>query len=320
MDPINYKKKIAISVGDLNGIGIELILKSHKRISKLCIPIYCINKTMLLQAAQKLNIKIPSSFKTYNTKGTFNIKASQISSKSGRYSYDSFIDAIKLTESKKTKAVVTLPINKESWNKAGIKQKGHTELLKNYFNKNAIMLIGCSKMFVALYTQHIPLKDISKEIKIAKLTNFLIDFYNCTPLTRHVAVLGLNPHASDNGILGNEEIKIKKAIENANEIIYKKSARKDYFQGPKVPDTIFAKFNREKYKYFIAMYHDQGLAPLKSLYFEKSINISLNLPIIRTSVDHGTAFDLAYKNRKTKKLNDKSYINAVKEAIKLINK
>ncbi len=270
---------------------------------------------MLEKASKELNIKIPKDFNTYETTGDFKIKPGFVTKKSGKYSYDSFMDAIKLTDDKKTKAVVTLPINKESWNKAGISYKGHTEVLRDYFDKNAIMMLGCSKMFVALFTEHIALKDVPSKITIEDLSEFLVDFYKSVKPDSHVAVLGLNPHASDNGVLGNEETKIIIAIKEANKIIKFKFKKTNVFIGPQVPDTVFCKFNRKKYKYFVAMYHDQGLAPLKALYFDQSINVSLNLPIIRTSVDHGTAFDIAYK--KDNNLSSKSYIHAIKEAVKL---
>lgn len=112
-------------------------------------------------------------------------------------------------------------------------------------------------------------------------------------------------------MLGDEEVLIFKAIKKANKILENK-----IFKGPLVPDTAFSPISRKNYKYFVAMYHDQGLAPLKALYFDQSINVSLNLPIIRTSVDHGTAFNIAYKNEK---INIKSYLNAIKEAIILIS-
>lgn len=309
----NSKIKIAVSIGDLNGVGIELALRNHNKIKKLCQPIYCINKKLLKQASTLLNIKIPEDFQTFETAGNFKIKPGLVCKKSGQFSYDSFLDAIKLTKNKKTKAVVTLPINKESWSKAGIHYKGHTEVLRDYFNKNAIMMLGCSKMFVALYTEHIALKDVPKRIKTKDLTKFLLAFYACINPNSQVAVLGLNPHASDNGVLGNEETKIIKAIKKSNKIL---NNSKDTFIGPLVPDTAFTSFNKDKYKYFIAMYHDQGLIPLKALYFEESINVSLNLPIIRTSVDHGTAFDIAY-SKNSSNLNSKSYINAIKEAVNL---
>ena len=301
--------KIAISVGDLNGIGIEIALISHVKISKLCNPIYCINRDMLKQAAKLLDLKIPKDFVIRDVKGDFEIKPARVSRKAGKFSYDSFNEAINLANKKKVSAIVTLPINKESWNKADIKYKGHTEVLRDFFGKNAIMMLGCKKMFVALFTEHIALKKVAKSIDENKLTEFLVDFYKSVNSDK-IGVLGLNPHASYNGVLGNEEIEIFKAIKNANKIL-----GKNIFKGPMVPDTAFSPMSRKNYKYFVAMYHDQGLAPLKALYFDQSINVSLNLPIIRTSVDHGTAFDIAYK--KNRKLNSKSYINAIKEAIEL---
>lgn len=300
--------KIAISVGDLNGIGIEIALKCHEEISKICKPIYCINNKMLKRAVKELNKEVPLDFETYKTKGDFEIKPGIVSKKAGRCSYNSFIDAIDLANKNEVDAICTLPINKESWSKADIKYKGHTEVLRDYFDKHAIMMLGCEKMFVALFTEHIPLKKVAKKINEKDLTNFLIDFYNSVK-SDNIGVLGLNPHASDNGVLGNEEVEIIKAIKNAN-----KKLGEDIFKGPLVPDTAFSPQSRKNYKYFVAMYHDQGLAPLKALYFEQSINVSLNIPIIRTSVDHGTAFDIAYKDEK---VSLKSYVNAIKTAIDL---
>ena len=305
----NIKPKIAISIGDLNGIGIEIAFKCHEKISKICQPIYCINNTMLKKTSKELKVEIPENFELFETKGDFEIKAGTVSKKSGKYSYDSFMDAINLANKHKVDAICTLPINKESWSKADIKYKGHTEVLRDYFGKNAIMMLGCKKMFVALFTEHIPLKKVAKKIEEKDLITFFVDFYKNVK-SDNIAVLGLNPHASDNGVLGDEEVEIFKAIKKANKIL-----EKDIFKGPLVPDTAFSPLSRKNYKYFIAMYHDQGLAPLKALYFEQSINVSLNLPIIRTSVDHGTAFNIAYKNEK---INTKSYVNAIKEAIILI--
>lgn len=303
------KPKIAISIGDLNGIGIEIALKAHTKVSKICNPIYCINKKMLENSCKELKIKIPKDFKTYNTKGEFNIRPGVVSKKSGKFSFDSFMDAIELANKQKVDAICTLPINKEAWNKASISYKGHTEVLRDYFGKNAIMMLGCKKMFVGLFTEHIPLKKVPEKIVEDVLTTFLIDFQKNVKSNK-IGVLGLNPHASDNGVLGDEEVQIFKAIKNANKVLGKK-----VFTGPLVPDIAFSPMSRINYKYFVAMYHDQGLAPLKALYFDESINVSLNLPIIRTSVDHGTAFNIAYKN---KEINLKSYLNAIKEAISLV--
>ncbi len=304
------KKKVAISIGDLNGIGLQIALEAHEKIKKYCSPVYCINKDLLKDGAKLLNLDIPKDFELEKVKGKFVIRPGIVAKDAGAYSFDSFTTAIKLASKKKVDAIVTLPINKESWNRAKIHYKGHTEVLRDYFGKDAIMMLGCSKLFVALYTEHIALRKVAKKIEEEKITKFLLDFYENVKQD-NIAVLGLNPHASDNGVLGDEEVEIIKAIKKAN-----KEIGKNIFKGPLVPDTAFSPMNRKYYQYYVCMYHDQGLIPLKSLYFEQSINVSLNIPIIRTSVDHGTAFDIAYKNSK---VSLKSYVNAVKEAIKLSN-
>lgn len=304
------KPRIAISVGDLNGVGIEIALKAHKEISALCTPVYCINHSMLNQACRLLKMELPADFQTFEVKGSFDIKAGCVDKDSGKYSYDSFISAVKLCEDKKADAVVTMPIHKEAWMLSGVKYKGHTDLLRDYFKKDAIMMLGCEKMFVALYTEHIPLRDVAGFIKKDKLLNFFIDLNRSIP-KKKFAVLGLNPHAGDNGVLGSEEREIEEALKEAN-----KAIGEELFFGPIVPDIAFTPRFRASFTHFAAMYHDQGLAPLKALYFDESINVSLNLPIIRTSVDHGTAFDIAYKGA----ANTLSYINAIKSAVGFIDR
>lgn len=304
------KKVIAISIGDLNGIGIEIAFKAHKEVCQIAKPIYCISQEMLLHSSKRLGLTLPSDINTYPIKGAFNIKPGEICAQSGLYSYNSFHKAIRLCEKKIADALVTLPIHKEAWYDAGIDYKGHTDMLRDWFKKEAIMMLGCEKMYVALYTEHIPLKQVAKNIKTKKLTRFLIDLSRDIKADK-VAVLGLNPHAGDGGVLGNEEKKILKAIKKANLFI-----DKELFYGPMVPDTCFTKEMRKEYKHFVAMYHDQGLIPLKALHFDESVNISLNLPIIRTSVDHGTAFDIAYQDKGP---SIKSYLNAVKLAVSQSN-
>ena len=301
-------KKIAISIGDLNGIGFEIALKVHKKVSKICKPVYLIDKSMALQACKLLGKNLPKDFKCIEVGKDFAIKPGVVSKKSGFYSFKSFKKAIKLAKDKKVDAIVTLPINKEAWNKANILYKGHTEVLRDEFKKEAIMMIGCKKLFSILYTQHIPLKDVAKKVTFKKLSSFLLNVQNSLK-TKKIAVLSLNPHAGDNGVIGNEEKAIKKAIKYVNKI-----AEKEIFYGPLVPDTAFSPKSIKHIKYFIAMYHDQGLIPVKTLYFDESINVTLNLPIVRTSVDHGTAFDIAYKDKNP---SIKSYVNAVKEALYL---
>ncbi len=302
------KPTLAISIGDLNGVGIEIALKSHEEIKKLCHPIYCISQEMLEQSAKLLDVEIPSDIQLQTTGTSFQINTGTVCKESGRYSYDSFMSAIALCEEKKADAVVTMPIHKEAWMQAGLHYKGHTDLLRQHFNRDAIMMLGCPEMFVALVTEHIPLHDVTKVIKYKMLKEFLLTLNKSIPKAP-IAVLGINPHAGDNGVLGNEDMRVTKAIKSAN-----KALGFEQFVGPIVPDVAFTPHFRANFNYFVAMYHDQGLGPLKALHFDESVNISLNLPIIRTSVDHGTAFDIAYKgNAKTL-----SYINAVKSALNFL--
>lgn len=304
-------KKIAISIGDINGVGIQLALENHTKISKICKPIYCIDKKLLNTASKKLQITIPKDFIISGKYDKSRVHPGKVKKDSGNFSYHSFLHAVNLARENKVDAICTLPINKEAWSKADIHYVGHTDMLRDIFKKNAIMMLGCEKMFVALFTEHIPLHKVASKIQLKPLTQFFIDFVNSGVKIKPnstIGVLGLNPHAGDNGVLGTEENIIKKAFKKASKLT-------GYKFELLVPDIAFTPHTREKYQYFCAMYHDQGLAPLKALHFEESINVSLNLPIIRTSVDHGTAFDIAYK--KDVKLSNKSYINAIKEAVKL---
>ncbi len=310
---------VAISIGDLNGIGIQLALENHDAISKEVQPLYCIDKTMIEQAAKKLQLNIPRNFQTIeNIAPSFDIEAGIVSKESGAYAYASFVKAVELAKEKKVDAICTLPIHKKAWELAGVSYKGHTDALRDFFNAEAIMMIGCDKMYVALFTEHIPLKAVAGSINEKDLTRFLLDFYRTAKPKSTVAVLGLNPHAGDDGVLGDEERIIQKAIDVVNHTLRQAQGTRvaepvEAYSNPLVPDVAFTPNVRKHYKHFIAMYHDQGLAPLKALYFDEGINVSLNLPILRTSVDHGTAFDIAYKGVV---LNSLSYINAIKYIVK----
>ena len=367
------KKTIYVAIGDINGIGLELILRNHSTITQWCMPIYCIDEAVLFNAAKLLNIEIPDDMYIYplNIEDT-PITPGVVCAKSGLYSFMSFQKAVELSIENNA-ALVTLPINKYAWQLANIKYAGHTQYLRDRFKKDAIMMLGCESMFVALYTDHIPLRKVADTIQKESLLQFFRDFYYAysalfmaesdvkltnkddsklkdsktnqldtlheitpevvkqnsinakmakrllydahnTSLTHKqenyniedsmqhdqlnkkskkqlkIAVLGLNPHAGDNGVLGHEDMIINDCIAHINEEI-----GSEVFVGTFAPDSAFIPNNRKLYQVFIAMYHDSGLAPLKALYFDKSINVSLNLPILRTSPDHGTCFDKAYK-------------------------
>lgn len=301
-------KKIAVSVGDLNGIGIQLALENHNTVKQMVDPLYCIDEKMLKQASSLLNIPIPSDFKTVKQIAKeFEIRPSEVQKESGTYSFASFLKAVELSKTAEVDGVMTLPIHKKAWELAGVSFKGHTDALREFFFRPAIMMLGSPKMYVALYTEHIPLHQVAEEIQdVEKLSRFLIDFYeeigDRLLNSEKIGLLGLNPHAGDDGVLGDEEKYIQEA-----RVIAHKTIGKEVYTEPLVPDVAFTPNSRKNHHYFVAMYHDQGLAPLKALYFDEGINISLNLPIMRTSVDHGTAFDIAYTDAK---LNNLSYLNA----------
>lgn len=306
--------RIAVSIGDPNGIGPEIALKAHETVSRVCTPVYCVDRETIFRAADLLETTVPDRFECEAISETVSIAPGQIRADAGHYSYRSFLKAVEITESAKTKAVVTLPIHKEAWMLAGIGYKGHTDMLRDYFKRDAIMMLGCPELYVALFTEHIPLKSVPAKIERSALARFLVDLYRNTGFGE-IAVLGLNPHAGDNGVLGDEEREITAAIDLANQNVaaeFECNGRP--FFGPVVPDTAFTPSFRSRHRRIVAMYHDQGLAPLKALHFDESVNISLNLPIIRTSVDHGTAFDIAYRGR----ANLQSYLQAVRVATQLI--
>lgn len=277
------------------------MLKSHDEICKIIEPIYCINQALLNQASKLLDLKLPANIKTFGDYQNIKINPAKISKKAGRFSFESFSTALDLVDSKKAGSVLTLPINKLAWQKAGLNYKGHTDYLSKRYQKNLTMALGCKELFVGLFTDHLPLKNVPKALNTKDLMRFF------TTLSQNfkepIAVLGLNPHAGENGVLGNEEKIIKKAIKN----VQKKGVNNLY--GVFAPDSAFSPNMRKKFKIYACMYHDQGLTPLKSLYFDQSINVSLGLDFKRSSVDHGTAFDIAYKNKNP---NTKSYINAAK--------
>ncbi len=302
---------IAITLGDMNGISPFIALKSHKEIKNFVNPIYITNRKVMNEASKKLNLSLESDFSIYDVGKEFKIEEGKVTKESGELSFISFKEGVEMAKRGEVEAVVTLPINKEAWSVAGISYKGHTEALEDFFKREAIMMIGCEKLFGAFFTHHIPLKDVPRKIIPERLIPFFLNFYKNIKAEK-IAILGLNPHGGDNGVMGKEELKIESAIREANKIV-----GREVFFGPLVPDTAFTPKSRENFNYFIAMYHDQGLIPLKALYFEESINLSLNLPIIRTSVDHGTAYDKAYKSEN---ISCSSYINAVKEAKRFIFK
>ncbi len=209
-------------------------------------------------------------------------------------------------------AVVTAPINKEGFAMAGIPYQGHTEYIANLCGRDnfGMMLIG-GKLKVMLVTRHIALRNVSdavskeKIIIAAELAHKALKWLGIKQ--PKILVCGLNPHCGDGGLLGDEEAKV---IKPAVAILRKKRIN---VEGPIAGDVAFYRALKDKYCAVLAMYHDQGLAPLKTVAFDKGINLTLGLPIIRTSPDHGTAFNIAGKNL----ANPSSMISAIELAIRL---
>ncbi|WP_181226734.1 4-hydroxythreonine-4-phosphate dehydrogenase [Helicobacter pylori] len=302
------KKKIAISCGDIQGVGLELILKSHKEVSAICEPLYLIDGELLERANQLLH----NAYET-KTLNTIAINSplplldsstiGKVSTQSGAYSFESFKKACELADSKEVDGICTLPINKLAWQQAQIPFVGHTDFLKQrYKDHQIIMMLGCSKLFVGLFSDHVPLGAVSQLIQVGALVRFLLAFQKSTQ-AKIVQVCGFNPHAGEEGLFGKEDEKILKAIQKSNQTL-----GFECFLGPLPADSAFAPNKRKITPFYVSMSHDVGLAPLKALYFDESINVSLNAPILRTSTDHGTAFDIAYQN----KADNKSYLNAIK--------
>lgn len=306
--------KIAISVGDVNGVGLEIILRAHEHIVRFCEPVYCAHREVIESASKLLGLEVASDMVFVGDfermKGDL-IEPGKVSAKSGRYSFESFMQGVKLTESHQCQALLTLPIHKQSWHLAGIESIGHTHVLSSYFGVDSIMMLGCDEMFVAFFSDHIPLRDVSERITTQAVYGFLMRFATYENLQEPCCVLGCNPHCGDEGLMGGEDQFINEAVKMANDTLQQR-----VFFGAYPADSAFSPFNRQKFRYFVSMYHDVGLAPLKALYFEQSINVTLGLPILRTSVDHGVAFDKAYKNDQA--LSTQSYLNALRYAIQKI--
>jgi len=306
--PSVNKPLIAISVGDLNGIAPHIALLAHEKIKTFCTPLYFTDPLMMERAAALLDMEVPKDFECEYVSGAFTIKPGRVSKRSGAYSFRSFKKAVEFCASGICEGLVTLPISKEAWQKANIPYAGHTDYLRHRFDAEAIMMLGTEELFVSLYTDHIPLRKVPKKIKRKDLTltRFLLRLHKSLGLKKAL-VLGLNPHAGDGGVLGKEEKKIEKAIKEANETI-----GEEIFMGPAAPDSAFSPKRRRDFSHIVALYHDQGLTPLKALYFDEAINVSVGLPILRTSPDHGTAFDIAYGQKPSVK----SYLNAVRYAVR----
>ncbi len=307
-----HRPVIGISVGDLNSIGMEVIIKTFAdgRMLELCTPvIFASNKTInfyrkllnennfnyqSIKDLNRLNAKQVSVFNCWEEE--VQITPGVQNETGGKYAARSLAVAVECLKSKQIDGLVTAPIHKKNIQSQDFNFTGHTPYLQSVFqSKDVLMFMTADNMRVGLLTEHVPLAEVAKYVtkenilsKLQIMRESLIrDFGVDNP---RIAVLGLNPHAGDEGLVGDEESKqitpaIKQAKHN-NMLVF----------GPYSADAFFA---REMYRRFdgvLAMYHDQGLIPFKSLAQGEGINYTAGLPIVRTSPDHGTAFDIAGKN------------------------
>ncbi|ULQ56376.1 4-hydroxythreonine-4-phosphate dehydrogenase PdxA [Flavihumibacter rivuli] len=309
----HHKPVIGISCGDLNGIGLELIIKtvSNSRLLDLCTPIIFANNKAINFYRKSLpesnfNYQSIKDFSRINPKQVnifncweeeVNITPGQLTEEGGKYAVLSLQAALQAFKDKQIQGLVTAPIHKKNTQSEQFPYTGHTPFLKDAFNaRDVLMLMVAPNMRVGLLTEHVPVTELSQHItrqnilsKLSLMQESLVrDFGIDKP---KIAVLGLNPHAGDEGLIGNqEETIIKPAIKEF------KQQNNCIIQGPFSADAFFARGYHERFDAVLAMYHDQGLIPFKSLAFGDGVNFTAGLPIVRTSPDHGTAFDIAGKN------------------------
>ncbi|CAA9198113.1 4-hydroxythreonine-4-phosphate dehydrogenase PdxA [Flavobacterium collinsii] len=314
---------VGISIGDLNGIGSEVILKTFEdsRMLEMCTPVIFANAKILsfvkksftssvqFHGVDKLEQVLPGKVNVFNLwKEGVDINLGKNDEKIGEYAIKSFVAATKALKEGLIDVLVTAPINKYNIQSEEFKFPGHTDYLDQELEGNALMMMVQDNLRVGLLTDHVPLSQVSSHLteelivrKIETIRKSLIqDFSIVKP---KIAVLGLNPHSGDGGVIGKEE-----------DLILKPTLKKIFEKGTMVfgpfsADGFFGSGQYEKYDAIVATYHDQGLIPFKTLSFGKGVNYTAGLNRVRTSPDHGTAYDIAGK--------DMADFNSFKEAVYL---
>jgi 4-hydroxythreonine-4-phosphate dehydrogenase len=262
--------RIAITVGDPAGIGPEIAAKaaSDRRVLDVCEPVL------------------------YGPPGGARFTPGVVSADAGRAAYDAIVSAVRDAQAGVVSAIATAPVSKLAFARAGLQWKGHTDLLAHLTGSaDAAMMFWSEPLKVVLATVHVPLADVPRLVtaglvdRIVSLTARELPAFGIE--RPRLAVAGLNPHAGEAGVLGDEEQRvIAPAVERLRE-------RGIDVSGPFPGDTVFVRAIRGEFDCVIACYHDQGLIPVKLAAFGRAVNVTLGLPIVRTSVDHGTAFDIA---------------------------
>ena len=304
------KMIVGISIGDLNGIGPEVVLKAleDSRILDFCTPVIFANVKLMsfykkafniqsnLQGIESVDKIIPKKINVLNVwKENVDVHFGKEEKEAGIYALKSFQAAVAALKEGKIDVLVTAPINKSNIQSESFSFPGHTDYLNQELEGDALMLMVSDSLRVGLLTDHVAVKDIASTItrelvekKINTIHKTLIqDFGIERP---KIAVLGINPHTGDNGVIGKEDDEILRPtldnLRNNGKVIF----------GPYAADSFFGTGNYKNFDVIIASYHDQGLIPFKTLSFGSGVNFTAGLDRIRTSPDHGTAFDIAGKN------------------------
>ena len=324
------KIKIGISQGDINGIGYEVILKTLEdmRILDICVPIVYGSPKVAAYHRKvldlNLNLNLINSASEANDKRAniincnsdeVKVEISQCTEAAGVAAFQALEKATADLKAGEIDALVTAPINKKNIQSEQFSFPGHTEYLEQTFGKkgDALMLLVSDKLRIAVVTGHIPISKVAqtltKELIVNKIKILNQSLKNDFGISRpRIAVLGLNPHSGDQGVIGKEEIEIiKPAVTEAleNEIVC---------VGPLPSDGFFGSDEYCKYDAILAMYHDQGLIPFKTLSMDSGVNFTAGLNVVRTSPDHGTAYDIAGQNRAS----ENSFRQALYAAIDIV--
>lgn len=309
------KPRIGITMGDVNGIGPEVVVKalSSEGIAGLCEPVVFGSLSVFEKARELVGVDLECEFIEASEFDLNDLRPGKADEASGRASIEFIEKAVDSAINKQINAIVTAPICKESIHMAGSSYPGHTEMLSDLTkSENPVMMFEGGSFRVALVTIHTALANVPGLITkdrvfstILTVNDSLINLFNIK--SPKIAVCGLNPHSGESGAFGTEEIEsIEPAVSKAREVGVDVT-------GPLPADTLFYYANQGTWDAVVAMYHDQGLVPFKMLSFEDGVNVTLGLPIIRTSPDHGTAFDIAWEGM----ADPQSMISALRLAVRL---
>lgn len=320
---------VGISVGDINGIGIEIILKTFEDVRMLdfCTPIIFASTKVLSSHKKALDIgtqvhgienlenAIPNKVNVLNVwKESIDIELGNPSKISGKYAFESLQSATNALKENKIDVLVTAPIDKNNIQSDQFNFSGHTEYLESNLEGESLMILMTDELKIGLITGHLPIKKVAEAItpelikrKVTILYETLVQDFNIS--RPKIAVLGLNPHCGDHGVIGTEDDEI--VIPTLNEM--QKTGKLIY--GPFPADSFFGTHNYKRFDAVLAMYHDQGLAPFKALSFGNGVNFTAGLSAIRTSPDHGTAYEIAGKGS----ANYSSFKEALFSAISIFN-